>query len=150
MSKVLEFTGQEIKQQICDYFIKHPNVTDFSRTRLPAERDKADAGGEISDFNVEFTTGKEDIWTALPIKSGRESGGKSRVKMEQNYIYQFIRPLLTFETGKIIIFPIILVKPTLNANEFLTLIRARLQLPIIVLDIEMYTRFLKREKFLPA
>jgi|LGVF01.1.fsa_nt_gb hypothetical protein len=33
-------------------------------------------------------------------------------------------------------------------NVRLSLIRSRLQLPILVLDIETYTRFLKREKFL--
>ena len=148
MERVLTFTSQEIKQQLYEYFKTHPKVTEFSRTRLPTERDKADAGGEISDFNIEFITGREKIWAAMPIKSGRESGRRSRDRMEQSFLYQFIRPLVTFETDKIVVFPIILVKPTLNANEFLSLIRARLQLPILILDIETYTRFLKREKFL--
>ncbi len=148
MKNVLKLTSREIKRQLYDYFHKHPQVTEFSRLRLPAERDKADAGGEISDFNVEFTTGKETIWVAIPIKSGRESNSQTRERMEQNFLYQFIRPIVEFETGKIVVFPIILVKPTLNANEFLSLLRARLQLPILVLDIETYTRFLKREKLL--
>jgi hypothetical protein len=150
MGRVLTFTGQEIKQQLYDYFRMHPQVTEFSRARLPAERDKADAGGEISDFNVEFITGKENIWIAIPIKSGREVRTRSRDKIEQDFIYQFIRPLVNFETDKIIVFPIILVRPTLNANEFVSLIRARLQLPILVLDIETYTRFLKRENVLSS
>lgn len=150
MECVLAFKDEDIKEQLYEYFKTHSKITEFSRTRLSAERDKAHAGGEISDFNIEFITGKGNIWVAIPIKSGRESGTRSRDKMEQAFIYQFIRPLVTFETGKTAVFPIILVKPTLNTNEFLALIRARLQLPILILDIETYTRFLKREKFLSS
>ena len=148
MECVLTFKDDDIKEQLCKYFKTHSKVTEFSRTRLSAERDKVHAGGEISDFNIEFITGKEKIWVAIPIKSGRESGTRGRDKMEQAFLYQFIRPLVNFETGKTAVFPIILVKPTLNTNEFLSLIRARLQLPILSLDIKTYTQFLKREKFL--
>jgi len=147
---VLRLTSQEIKQQLYQYFLDHPKVTDFGKSRLSTERDKADAGGEISDFNVEFDFGGEKIWVTIPIKSGRECRNQSRKRIEQSFIYQFIRPLVTFETEKVIVFPIILVRPTLNTTEFLSLIRARLRLPIMVLDIETYTRFLKRENFLSS
>jgi len=147
---VLRLTSQEIKQQLYQYFLDHPKVTDFGKSRLSTERDKADAGGEISDFNVEFDFGGEKIWVTIPIKSGRECRNQSRERIEQSFIYQFIRPLVTFETEKVIVFPIILVRPTLNTTEFLSLIRAHLRLPIMVLDIETYTRFLKRENFLSS
>jgi hypothetical protein len=150
MECVLTFKDEDIKKQLYQYFKTHSKVTEFSRTRLPAERDKAHAGGEISDFNIEFITGKGNIWVAIPIKSGRESRTRSRDKIEQAFVYQFIRPLVNFETGKTAVFPIILVKPTLNTNEFLSLIRARLQLPILSLDTKTYTQFLKREKFLSS
>jgi len=148
IEKVLNLTSEEIKQTLFDYFKVHSQITQNSLTRLYAERDKADAGGEISDFNVEIYTGKKNIWIALPIKSGRESGRRKRVSMEQNYFYQFIRPILSFPLDEVAVFPIILVKPTLNSNELLSQIRAHLKLPILVLDIEIFTRFLKREKLL--
>ncbi|MEE9506168.1 MAG: hypothetical protein V3V98_03385 [Thermoplasmata archaeon] len=148
MEVVLALTSKEIKSQLFEYFRKHPYVSDWSRLRLAAERDKADAGGEISDFNVEFGMAKGRLWVAMPIKSGRETMRRDREKVEQDFLYQFVKPLVTFETDEVVVFPIILVHFTLNATEFLSLIRARLQLPIMVMDIEGYTRFLKRENLL--
>jgi hypothetical protein len=148
IDKALNLSAIEIKQRLYDYFKKHSQITEYSLTRLSAERDKADAGGEISDFNVEIYAGGKNIWITLPIKSGRESGNRKRDKMEQNYFYQFIRPILSFPLDEVAVFPIILVKPTLNSNESLSQIRAHLKLPILVLDIEIFTRFLKREKLL--
>lgn len=148
IDKTLNLSAIEIKQHLYDYFKKHSQITEYSLTRLSAERDKADAGGEISDFNVEIYAGGKNIWITLPIKSGRESGNRKRDKMEQNYFYQFIRPILSFPLDEVAVFPIILVKPTLNSNESLSQIRAHLKLPILVLDIEIFTRFLKREKLI--
>jgi len=148
IDQVLSLTSKEIKHKLFDYFKKHSQITQHSLTRLYAERDKADAGGEISDFNVDIYTGKKNIWIALPIKSGRESGKSKRNYMEQTYFYQFIRPILSFPLDEVAVFPIILVKPTLNSNELLSQIRAHLKLPILVLDIEIFTRFLKRERLL--
>lgn len=145
---VLRFNSQKIKQQLYQYFSGHPFVTEYSKTQLSNERDKADAGGEISDFNVEFNIGNEKIWIAIPIKSGAEVGNQARGKIEQRFLHQFIRPIVMFGSKKVAVFPIIIVKPTLNTTEFLSLLRAHLQLPIRVIDIETYTKFLKREKML--
>ena len=146
IENVLNFTDQDIKNHLYEYFKNHPAVTDFSRVRLEGERDKAHAGGEISDFNVEFNTGTEKIWVAIPIKSGRESKGKK--KMKQDYLYQFIKPLIYFKSNNTVVFPIILLKPTLDTHELLSLVRARLGLPIQVINTEHYTRFLKRENII--
>lgn len=148
VDKVLSLSAKEIKQDLYDYFRTHPQITEHSLTRLSAERDKADAGGEISDFNIEIYTGKKNIWIALPIKSGRECGKRKRSKMEQSYFYQFIRPILNFPLDEVAVFPIILVRPTLNSNELLSQIRAHLKLPILVMDIEIFTRILKRGQLL--
>lgn len=145
IEEVLDYTDQDIKNKLYEYFINHQQITDFSRIHLVEEKDKAHAGGEISDFNVEFNLENDKIWVAIPIKSGRESKGK---KMEQTYFYQFIRPLVSFSQKNVVVFPIILLKPTLNTHEFLSLVRAHLDLPIIVLNTENFTRFLKRENLL--
>ena len=145
---VLNFYSSDIKKQLYNYFINHPDVSVSSKSRLSDERDKADAGGEISDFNVEFKTHKGNLMVAFPIKSAHEVGKKNISEIKENFMYQFIRPLITFESKKAVVFPIVLTRSTLNANEMYSLIRSRFRLPIAILNLETYTKFLKRENML--
>lgn len=147
IGEVLQFNDKEIRNQLYKYFRSHKYLSTYSPTKLIEERDKSHGGGEISDFNIKIDLSKS-VWVSIPIKSGRESGSQSRKKMEMNYFYQFVRPLLSLGPTQCVVFPIILVRPTLNAHEFLTQVRAHLELPIMVLDIHFYTRFLKKHSMI--
>lgn len=145
---ILTLNDEAIQTQLYNYFKVHVNVTTYSKTNLNQELKKAHTGAEISDFNVEFDVASEKIWVAMPIKSGRESRGSNDEKMQQHYLYQFIRPFLEFGITKTVVFPIILVNPTLNAHEFLSQIRSILDLPIMVINTDIYTKFLKKNLLL--
>ena len=148
-NKVLEFKDEDIKKCLYDYLITHPLTTTYTKSMLLEEKEKAHGGGEISDFNFEIELEREKIWIAIPIKSAHESGSSSFEKMTQNYFYQLVRPILNFPNKKVVVFPIILTKRTLNTTEFLTLVRAQLNLPILTINTELYTKILKKHDLLP-
>lgn len=148
IDKVLSFKDENIKDTLYHYFINHPLVTTYSKLNLEEERTKAHGGGEISDFNVEIELEGKKIWIAIPIKSAAESGSSSSEKMTQNYFYQMVRPILNFQNDNVAVFPIVLAAKTLNTNEFLSLARAHLNLPILLIDNQIYTKILKRYSLL--
>ena len=84
----------------------------------------------------------------MPIKGGREIGGGKAERVTQDFLYQFLRPIIALGSGRTVVFPIILTEFTLNTNELLTQIRATLHLPILVLDLELFSKFLKRQNLL--
>ncbi|MHB8396917.1 MAG: hypothetical protein ACYDAZ_06320 [Thermoplasmataceae archaeon] len=147
VEKILNFGDAEIRNHLFYYFIKHPNVTPESKSRLGFERDKANAGGEIADFNVEIEVGDSKMVVAIPIKSGRELGTKGLDSIRESYTHQLIRPLVRLP-GKSVTHAIMVTKPTLNLVELVTELRNNLDLPISIIDTMTYGAFLKREGFI--
>ena len=148
IEKILNYRDEDIKDRLYDFLIHHPLVTTHSKLSLEDERNKAHGGGEISDFNFEIELGNEKYWIAIPIKSGRESRSSSSEKMKQDYFYQMVRPILEFQNNRVAVFPIILTKKTLNTNEFLSLVRAHLNLPILSINTETCAQILKKSNLL--
>lgn len=144
INKVLKFNDEDIQKTLYEFLIDHPLVTTHSKVNLVEELNKAHGGGEISDFNFEIELNGEKIWIAMPIKSALESGGSTSEKMKQKYFYQMVRPILYFKNENVAVFPIILTKKTLDTNEFLTLVRAHLNLPILAINNTIYTKIMKR------
>ncbi len=147
---LMALTAKEIKGLLHTYFLTHPAITPSSRANLDFEREKPDAGGEISDFNVEFTVAERTFWAAIPIKSGREVGTRNAGRVSVEYVHQWIAPALAFGSERAVVFPILLTRPTLDAGEFISQLRARLDLPIAPVGTETFLKILKTHGLTPG
>lgn len=146
LEKVLEMKGTEIKGKLFKLFRNHPAVSESEWTSLRYEAQKPDAAAEISDFDLPLDFQNRKIYVSFPIKSRRET--RDSAKVEERFLYQFIRPFCRFPGLNVCVLPILIATPTLNLGEQLKIVRERLDLPLAIIDTDLFAKVLKCNKLL--
>lgn len=144
IEKIRGYGDKEIREQLHSYFVGHPLVPSYEKQRLSEEREKSNAPGEISDFNVRIEIkGMGSILVCMPIKSGREMKNAGPDKITERYVYQMLRPLALVPKDSVVI-SIIIAKETVAATDVFTAMRHNLKLPMTAIVTETYGQFLKK------
>ncbi|GAB3676811.1 hypothetical protein [Halopiger thermotolerans] len=142
LEEVRSMDDEEIQVKLRSIFSNNTSISPTSRATLSQEVNKSHGGAEISDFDIEIDRGDQNsVFVSFPIKSARETGAKSANKLSEQYLHQILRPFVRFE--KCAVFPIIIAAHTLPMNETVKILRNRLDIPIRIIDEELFTQILK-------
>lgn len=143
----LDDTG--VRSCLAQLVSKSPLLSGASRASLSLEQTKANAGAEISDFNLELVGASGRLFVAIPIKSGREVAKRKPEKVFEDEMHQFLRPFTAFGPRPAIVLVLLLAPSSLNLVESVTRVRAAMGLPLMLVDLTFFTKALKRAGVVP-
>ena len=143
LQTVRRMDDEQIQRKLVSLFESNQLLTQTSRVSLSQEQEKAHAGGEISDFDieVEIEDGRTPYYVSFPIKSHLEAGTHSVRQLSESNLHQLLRPITRFRKGAV--FPILIAGVSLNLQEALKEHRSQFNLPIKFVDEELFTKILK-------
>jgi len=143
LNTVRSMDDEEIQETLVDFFSSNEYVSSTSKGTLNLEREKAHTGIEISDFDIRIKWGEDNsLPVSLPIKSGQEAGGKTVDQLAEENLHQLLRPLSRFNSSCVVVFPILIAGHSVNANETMKTFRENLDLPIVPIGKETFTKVL--------
>lgn len=149
LETVRTMTDGDIQDSLVGLFQSNDYVTTISKGTLDLERNKAHTGIEISDFDIRIEWGDDNtLPVSLPIKSAREAKGRTAEQLAEDNLHQLVRPLSRFNSPFGAVFPILIAGHSVNANETMKVIRSNLDLPIVPIGENTFTRILKHNNLI--
>lgn len=143
LETVRSMGDKQIQNTLVDLFSSNDYVTSTSKGTLDLEREKAHTGIEISDFDIRIKWGNDtSLPVSLPIKSGREAGGKTVEQLAEKNLHQLLRPLSRFNSSFGVVFPVLIAGHSVNANESMKTFRENLDLPVVPIGKKTFTKIL--------
>lgn len=147
LEEIRSMDDEAIQQKLNKIFSDNTSISPTSRSALSQELNKAHGSSEISDFDIEIDRGnKNSIFVSFPIKSGKETNKASTSQITEQHLHQILRPFVRFD--KCAIFPIIISSHTLAMNETIKELRSQLDIPIRIIDEELFGKILKSHDLL--
>jgi hypothetical protein len=147
IAKVQNFYTKDIEILLAKYFRNHNLIPESCKAHLDTEVKKAHTGGEVADFIIDLNYNNELVTISIPIKSAREIGRQKIEKIAEKNIYEFINPSINFGIDSFT-FAILLANKTPALISTIQGYKNMFSINFAYIDLEGFTRLLKRENFI--